>query len=34
MIEQAKWSGSDNAKTINAIEGENFCILFQNSRTR
>ena len=32
-VEQAKRSGSNNAKTINAIECENFCIFFQNFRT-
>ena len=28
-VEQAKRSGSDNAKTINAIEHDNFCNLFK-----
>ena len=28
-VEQAKRSGSDNAKTINAIEHENFCNFFK-----
>ena len=28
-IEQAKWSGSSDAKTINAIECENFCNFFK-----
>ena len=28
-VEQAKRSGSDNAKTINAIECENFCNFFK-----
>ena len=28
-VEQAKRSGSDNAKTINAIERDNFCNFFQ-----
>ena len=32
-VEQAKRSGSDNAKTVNAIEHDNFCNLFQDSRT-
>ena len=32
-VEQAKRSGSDNAKTINAVEHDNFCNFFQNSRT-
>ena len=28
-IEQAKWSGDANAKTVNTIEHENFCNFFQ-----
>ena len=28
-VEQAKRSGSDNAKTINAIEHDNFCNFFK-----
>ena len=32
-VEQIKRSGSDNTKTINAIEHDNFCNFFQNSRT-
>ena len=28
-IEQAKWSGSSDAKTINAIEHESFCNFFK-----
>ena len=28
-VEQAKRSGSDNAKTINAIEQDNFCNFFK-----
>ena len=28
-VEQAKRSGSDNAKTINAIECDNFCNFFK-----
>ena len=28
-IEQAKWSGDANAKTVNAIEHENFCNFFK-----
>ena len=28
-VEQAKRSGSDNAKTVNAIEHDNFCNFFK-----
>ena len=28
-IEQAKWSGDTNAKTVNAIEHESFCNFFK-----
>ena len=28
-VEQAKWSGATDAKTINAIECENFCNFFK-----
>ena len=28
-IEQVKWSGDANAKTVNAIEGESFCNFFK-----
>ena len=28
-VEQAKRSGSDNAKTVNAIECDNFCNFFK-----
>ena len=28
-VEQAKRSGSDNAKTVNTIECENFCNFFK-----